>query len=374
MKFGFDAKRIVNNNTGLGSYSRNLVNSLLPLLNNDDKVWLYTPQHGNDNLRAQVADDSKLEYRYPQKRGNAFYGSWWRTKGIVKQLINDKVDVFHGLSGELPLGIKSKNIYSVVTIHDLIFLRHPEFYNPIDIAIYKWKFKQTCLNAHKIIAISEKTKEDILHYSNFNEQDIKVIYQSASKRFEIEPSNDEIQDIKNKYNLNFKFVLNVGTIEERKNILLVVKALTILPEDIHLVIVGRNTNYTKKVVKWAKQNGVINRIKILNNITNQELPAIYKLAQCFAYPSKYEGFGLPIIEAIQCGLPVVACTGSCLEEAGGNSCIYVDCNDVEAMANAINTLMQGNNSQRVAMAQQYIKKFENNNVAQQVLNVLTQKI
>ena len=219
-----------------------------------------------------------------------------------------------------------------------------------------------------MIAISERTKFDIMHFGHYPEERIDVIYQSASQRFQTHLSDNQLQTIRNKFQLPQQFILNVGTIEKRKNVLLAVKALPLLSNDTHLVIVGRNTPYTKEIEAWAKSHNLSDRVHILNNVNNDDLAGIYQLATCFVYPSRYEGFGLPIIEAIQCGLSVVACTGSCLEEAGGDSCLYAHPDDVEGMAVALKQLLDNpeERTQRAQKAREYVTRFENNNVAAQV--------
>lgn len=367
---GFDAKRIVNNNTGLGNYGRTLINSL-SLANSKFKFNLYSPDKGKDILREQVANVPNIEFCYPTHTYLRIQKDWWRQRGIVKRLLKDNVTLYHGLSGELPQGIKKHGIKSVVTIHDLIFLRHPEYYTPIDTYIYKRKFLSTCKEADLIIAISECTKKDILSFSDYPEDKIKVIYQSCGLKFKETVDFYRKDLLKRKYNLPNRFILYVGSIEERKNLLLPVKALEYLPQDISLVAVGKQTTYTLKVEKYIKSKNLTNRVKFLYNITTEELPAIYQQAECFVYPSRYEGFGIPIVEAIQSGLPVVACKGSCLEEAGGESCLYVDPDDVISMANAISSLLIGseNRNECIENSQKYIKRFENNDVAHQVLEV-----
>ena len=139
-----------------------------------------------------------------------------------------------------------------------------------------------------------------------------------------------------------------------------------LRDAFEMVIVGKHTKYTDEVLDYVKKNGLENRVHILHGIPDEDLPVIYHLAQVFVYPSRYEGFGIPIIEAIQTGLPVVACTGSCLEEAGGPDCMYVNPDDVEGMAKAIEQAVAEKDS-RVPKAQEYIKRFENSNLAAQVI-------
>jgi glycosyltransferase involved in cell wall biosynthesis len=361
---GFDAKRIVRNGTGLGSYARTLVNALSE--NEHLQLNLYAPDEGRDDLRQQIVNREKVKFVYPEGLHFRFQRDLWRTKGVVKQLKEDGVQLYHGLSGELPAGLKAAGIPGVVTIHDLIFLRHPEYYHWWDVEIYRRKFKSTLKEASRIIAISECTKRDILYYGDFPEDKIDVIYQGCSNRFRKSVSEADMNRVKAKYNLSDNFILNVGSIEARKNVLLAVKALGCLLDSFRMVIVGKHTKYTDEVIAYVKKNRLEDRVQILHGIPDDDLPVIYHLAKVFVYPSRYEGFGIPIIEAIQTGLPVVACTGSCLEEAGGPDCLYVSPDDVEGMANAIKQAI-AEKDVRVPRAQEYIKRFENSNLAAQVI-------
>ena len=360
---GFDAKRIVRNGTGLGSYGRTLVNDLAkyPLT-----LRLYAPDEGRDDLRNQIVQSEHISFHIPHSTFHPF----WRSYGMVKDLKHDGVQLFHGLSGELPIGIRKSGIKSVVTIHDLIFLRHPEFYNPIDVKLYTWKFRQTLREADHIIAISECTKRDILEYGgqDVSEDKITLVYQSCSPRFDISrtpaPSHPRTPETK-------RYILSVGSIEARKNTLLAVKALPYLPSDVSLVLVGRHTKYTDIILTYAKEHQLEHRVKVMHGVPDTELPALYAGAECFVYPSVYEGFGIPIIEAISCGLPVVACTGSCLEEAGGPDSLYVAPDDAIGMAEAIQRSLKDadGREERIERSMEYIRRFSGNNVAGQVVEV-----
>ena len=374
---GYDAKRIVRNGTGLGSYGRTLVNDIarcsetVPLI-----LRLYAPDKGRDDLRGQVISHDNLSFCYPQSTHLPFGKSLWRSYGIVSDLKRDGVQLYHGLSGELPIGIRKSGIKSVVTIHDLIFLRHPEFYNWLDTKIYAWKFRQTIREADHIIAVSECTKRDIIELGGVDESRISVIYQSFAPRFSAPNHGDCPRDsseakIMGTVPVIPRYILSVGSIEARKNILLAVKALPYLPEDISLVIVGRHTKYTDQVTDYAKANRLDHRVRILHGVTDEALPALYAGAEAFVYPSRYEGFGIPIIEAISMGLPVVACTGSCLEEAGGPDSLYVSPDDAEGMANAIRQSLRGaeGRDQRITHSREYIRRFEGRDVASQVIDL-----
>lgn len=370
MIIGFDAKRIVRNGTGLGNYCRTLINDMIRC-NNGKQLLLYTPDKGRDVLRNQIIESDSCRFVYPKKKRGKIYKSLWRTRKMVEQLLEDKVDIYHGLSGELPSGLRANGIKGIVTIHDLIFLRHPEYYHWFDRKIYTWKFHQTLKQADHIIAISECTKRDILEFGSYDAENISVIYQGCNPRFSKIPSQNDIESTTEKYNLPKRYLLCVGTIEERKNLMLAVKALSLLPDDIHLVAVGRQTKYADKVKKVSVRNKVSHRLHFLCGVSDEELNVIYKKAELFVYPSRYEGFGIPIIEAIFSGLPVVACTGSCLEEAGGPHCLYVNPDDVEGMASSIMQIINNEEEreERIKESMRYVQKFNGTDVVSQVFEV-----
>ena len=368
---GFDAKRIVRNATGLGNYGRTLVGDLAAAVPDDWQLRLYAPDAGREALRSQVMGTEQVQFVYPQHCPLKIQRSLWRIGPIVRDLKRDGVKLYHGLTGELPRGISAAGIRSVVTIHDLIFLRHPEYYNWLDVKIYDWKFRTACREASRIIAISERTKQDIMELGGIGEDRIDVIYQSCSPRFQVMVTAQQRREVCERYGLPRRFVFSVGSIEERKNILLAVRALHSLPEDIHLVVVGRRTAYSQKVLKEAVDTGLGQRVHFLHGVSDNDLQVLYQLAEVFVYPSRYEGFGIPIIEAIHSGLPVVAATGSCLEEAGGPDCLYVSPDDVEALAASIGKMLKGaaDREHRIQCSRDYVRRFENNDVASQVLGV-----
>ena len=364
---GFDAKRIVRNGTGLGSYGRTLVNDLSA--SSGLQLRLYAPDEGRIDLRNQIVMRPNVSFSIAGKHGLS--AAWWRMSSIVGDLLRDGVQLYHGLSGELPIGIRKSGIHSIVTIHDLIFMRHPEFYHWADVKIYSWKFRQTIREADHIIAISECTKRDIMELGGVEEQRISVIYQSCAPRFTPVVDASLKEEICQYYCLPDRFVLSVGSIEQRKNILLAVRALAYLPNDVNLVIVGRRTHYADSVADFARRQGLASRVLMFHDVPDQHLPAFYALAESFVYHSVYEGFGIPIIEAVNCGLPVVACTGSCLEEAGGPDCLYVAPDDEHAMATAISHTLRGADGRdvRIARSQQYVRRFSGADVAGQVVDL-----
>lgn len=374
MVIGFDAKRIVRNATGLGNYGRTLVNDLASVVPVDWRLRLYAPDAGRHALRSQVAETERCTFVYPKHWPGNIGRSLWRIGPIVRDLQRDGVQLYHGLTGELPVGIRKSGIRSVVTIHDLIFLRHPEYYHAADVSIYKWKFRQTVREADRIIAISERTKLDVMELGGVDADRIDVIYQSCSPRYASQASLQVIDEVRSRYRLPERFVLSVGSIEARKNIAEAVSALNYLPDEIHLVAVGRPTKYTELVQMSISQSSLAGRVHLLHGVPDADLQVLYQLAEVFVYPSRYEGFGIPVIEAIHSGLPVVAATGSCLEEAGGPDCLYVSPDDERAMAVAIASVLKGTRDReaRIRRSRDYVRRFEGADVASQMLEVYRQ--
>ncbi len=337
MKIGFDAKRLFNNFTGLGNYSRTLVKNL-QLYHPEDLYYLYTPKIRQDSLTIPFLNAG--EYRTVCHPG--LLKSLWRTSGIKKDLKKDGIELYHGLSHEIPLGIDKTRIRSVVTIHDVIYLTYPDMYKAIDRAIYDYKFRYSCKHADKIIAISESTKRDIIRYYHIPEEKIEVIYQAIQPVFYNMQTEEAATDIVQKYHLPQDYLLYVGAINSRKNLLGLVKALALLPADlkIPLVIVGNGHQYKEEVLRYAEQAHLSDRLILLNNLHNPlELQAFYQKARIFIYPSFYEGFGLPVTEALLSKVPVITSNCSSLPEAGGDAAYYIQPEDPGEIAEAIQKIL-----------------------------------
>ena len=369
MKIGFDAKRAAQNKTGLGNYSRFVIEGLSRFYP-DNQYLLYTPNPKRNRLLGSLSNQSNCIVTYPEGSFWKRLSSLWRVIGINKQLINDKLSIFHGLSNELPLGIeKVKNTKSIVTIHDLIFLRYPEFYKPIDRKIYTYKFKKACQVADSIIAVSECTKRDIIQFFGIDEKKIQVIYQGCDSSFQ-QTATDEVKaKAKELYQLPENYLLYVGSIESRKNLKLIVEALTKTTCDLPLIAVGKHTPYADEVQQYINENGLKERVKMLHNVDFTYFPAIYQMASLFIYPSFFEGFGIPILEALYSRVPVIGTTGSCLEEAGGNSSIYVNPTDANEMASAIDRVMLNKElrQQMIDSGVEYANNFSQEHLSKQMM-------
>lgn len=340
MNVGFEAKRLFTNNTGLGNYNRFVVEALSNYFPGTN-YFVYTPRLDIHPDAKRIIDRPNVRIITPPASYQFLRStSIWRTWGISKEPLTKSLQVFHGLSQELPLGLP-KGLLKIVTVHDLIFFRYPQFYNPVDVAIYKSKLKHACRKADKIVAISRQTGEDLMNFLSVDESRIEIIYQGCHPNFKVRHSNEAINQIKTKYRLPQEYILNVGTVEKRKNVMLLIKALALIPKQsrIPLVVMGKQTEYYRMVIAKAEALDVRDDIHFIQGVSFEDFPKIYQGASLFVYPSLFEGFGIPLIEAIESGVPVITSSGSCFREAAGPASIFVDPGDDRELAFQITSVL-----------------------------------
>ncbi|NPA44426.1 MAG: glycosyltransferase family 4 protein [Chlorobi bacterium] len=368
MKIGFDAKRAFFNNSGLGNYSRSTIELLTKFYPYHNYV-LYTPST-DGAIKFNIP--KKVEIYEPQKLLSKVFKSYWRTFRITKKIKEHNLDVYHGLSGELPNKAHLKtNTKLIVTIHDLIFIRYPELYKPVDRKIYYQKAKYSCDIADRVIAISEQTKSDIIQFLNVDENKIDVVYQGCNNLFHKEVETTKKIEVAQKYNLPEKYILNVGTVEKRKNALSILKAIKFGNIDIPLIIVGRETEYQKELQKYALENNLEDKLIVLNNVPLEDLPAIYQQALMFVYPSVFEGFGIPILEAMYSKIPVITTKGGVFSETGGHSSIYVEVDNIEKLSKAIINIYEDDDLRQKIINDgiEFVQKFNDDKIASNLMNV-----
>ena len=362
MRIAFDAKRAFLNKTGLGNYSRNVLESIRES-NSDDVLFPCTPKVSEEFSNMAVTSEN-FEVLLPTKAMDKSFPGIWRSKTILSQLKDLKVELYHGLSNELPFGISKTGIHSVVTIHDLIFLRYPSYYTMVDSLIYRLKVKRACREADRIIAVSEHTKKDIVELLRISPEKIDVVYQTCHERFGLQVSEEQKIKVQKKNCLPSSYVLSVGTIEKRKNLTSIIDAIARVP-NVHLVVVGKSTDYIQEVKGRIIKLGLEKRVMFIHEVEIADLPAIYQLAEMLVYPSQYEGFGIPVLEALYSGIPVITTRGGCFEEAGGPDSLYVAFGDIPGMSEAILNVL-GDPDLRSRMTnkgKEYAEKFNNHSVA-----------
>ncbi|MCE7061420.1 glycosyltransferase family 1 protein [Dyadobacter sp. CY343] len=364
MRIGFDAKRAFANKTGLGNYSRFVLEALIRY-ESQNEYLAYTPK----NSQKLFPDFPPEDIRLPQSWLDKKLSSYWRYANISSQLGRDGIQIFHGLSNEIPLGLAQRNISSVVTIHDLIFEKLPHLFKPADRFIYRHKFRSACERADKIIAVSEQTKRDLVDLYQVESQKIEVIYQDCSPSFKDILTQTQKEDILQIYNIDQPYILCVGTLEERKNQHRLVEAFAgISHRDFTLVLIGKPTAYLTKINETIARYKLQDRVKILHNVPSEHLPALYQQAEVFAYISVYEGFGIPILEALHSGTPVLSAKGSCLEEAGGGGGLYANPLKTEEVSQQLNRLLTDHalRNSLTKAGKAHIEQFDARTIASQL--------
>ncbi len=363
MKIGFDAKRIFNNFSGLGNYSR----EVLRLNLDNSKISNIKLFNSKFNKDFNLVSHNKLEIINPKFN---FLNFFWRSFYLPFLIKKNDLDIYHGLTNEIPFFIKNSKTKYIVTIHDLIFLKCHKDYNFLDRLIYKFKTKISCKNADLIIAISKKTKADLVSYYNIKPSKIKIIYQTCDPIFKKKFEFHYIKNIVRKYDLPVKFLLYVGKISERKNLITVIKSIIKLKNE-KLVIIGQSDKkYLKKCIKLIEDKKLTNRIKFLNIKSKKELAVIYQLSKVLIYVSYFEGFGLPIIEGINSKIPIIASNTDEIKEAGGKSIFYVNPGSVDEIRDKIKYI--NNNpiliQNQINCSTNFIKKFSEEIIQNQIYN------
>lgn len=368
MNIAFDAKRAFHNSRGLGNYSRDTIR-LLSSFYPENNYLLFNPK---DKRNIQFPLGESVNEILPDSFLGSLFPSIWRSQGMCHQISSNAVDIYHGLSQELPLGIRNTGARTVVTMHDAIFMRYPELYSSVYRAIFIQKNKYACKVADRIIAISEQTKRDIIKYFDADENKISVVYQGCNNIFRA-PVSDEAKDvIRKKYNLPEHYLLNVGAIEKRKNVGHIIEAMQRKQIAAHLVIVGKpESSYFEEVSALISKYGLEHQVHFIHNAETVDLPIIYSLAEIFIYPSIFEGFGIPILEALCVGTPVISSTGSCFEETGGPDSAYINPYDPEELAISIQNILSDQKQRELMIKSgfEFSQKFTDAQVAQNMMNV-----
>ena len=321
MKIGFDAKRLFLNNTGLGNYSRTLVKNLMQFYP-EHQYFLYTPRMvENDETEYFINSDKCIIREGPKWRS-----ALWRTSSIIKDIVKDDLDIFHGLSHEIPIGLKHRNVKTCVTFHDLIFELYPELFNSVDRLSYKLKYRYACRNADAIISISQSTADDLSSLWKVDPKKINIVYQSANLAFFDTPLPDHS---------NRKHFLYVGSTIERKRLLDAIHAYHILWKKgvrVPFRVIGNGGSYLRKVEQEIRDLNLEKYIEFVGQVSNKGLIKFYEEAIALIYPSIYEGFGIPIIEAMLRKTPVITSNISSMPEAGGPDVYYQNPGDIKSMA------------------------------------------
>jgi glycosyltransferase involved in cell wall biosynthesis len=375
MQIGFEAKRIFQNVTGLGNYARNLIDAL-SRFEPENHYHLFAPKQTalfDSNQYSNVTVHTPQHFLHKQ------FKAYWRSKAMTHDIASQKIDLFHGLSAELPHGIEKLPLTKIVSVHDLIYERYPEQYRRADVIISRKKTIRACHVADGIAAMSSQTKQDLIDLYKIPANKITVTYQSCHEDFLVKKSDAELQAVKNRYQLPKQFFLSVGSIIERKGLLKICQAMTLMRETIPLLVIGYGSgDYVKQVKDFVQANDLSSRVIFLNEHplaahpdyrSGRDFPAIYQQAKALIYPSLFEGFGIPVLEAISSGIPVITSEVSSMPEAGGGGALYIDPHNAHAIAHAMEQLLNDErlSLQLVENGMLHAQKFTKEKIAAQTM-------
>ncbi|MCX5749223.1 MAG: glycosyltransferase family 1 protein [Candidatus Saganbacteria bacterium] len=322
MRIAINAGLLSERAFGIRTYLENLVRALL-VIDGKNRYFLLA---GGDDIARPAGNASVVKPAWALN--NYFLRNLWEQTALPLLLDRISPDIFHSPDHILPL-MPAKG-RKVITVHDLAFFRLPGAYS-----LRKRAFKHlitpvTVRRADRIIADSDNTKKDIIEYFGTDPEKIDVIHLGVGEEFKVISDEAALGRAREKYGLNRPFIMFVGTIEPRKNIKRLVEAFISAVKDKKisedLVIVGNNGWLFKDILSFIKEQGM-GRVKIIDSMRQEDLPLVYNCAELFIYPSLYEGFGLPPLEAMACGVPTVTSNTSSLPEVVGDAAIKVNpCN------------------------------------------------
>ncbi len=271
----------------------------------------------------------------------ARYGTLWMQTELPLALSHDKVDVFWGTQHTLPVLLPSK-IKAVLTVHDLVHYVFPKTMKPMNLLVNKILIPPSVHRADAIIADTDWTLSDVKKYLAPQGKSMHVVYLGIQDKFKLLNQNDAQNKVATRFGLPPKFLLTVGTFEPRKNIAGLFKAFALLADKIphHLAVVGQRGWKNEKVRDEIKKAKINDRIHLLGYVPDDTLPDIYSAADVFVFPSVYEGFGLPPLEAMACGVPVVSSNVSSIPEIVGDAALLVNPHDPASIGAGILKVLQ----------------------------------
>lgn len=316
MKIGLDAKRAFLNRAGLGNYSRVLIQGLQQQFPGYP-LYLFSARE-NDELKQLIS--TPYNRIHPEGRFMNWFPSLWRTFGIPTLAEKHGLDIYHGLSSEIPVLFAKRKTKYVVTIQDVLFLHSPEQFPAADRAIYFQKVKYAVTHADAIITNSEVVRRDLYRYFQ-PKAPVHVIYQCADAVYQHKHSAAELQALRARYQLSAPFILQVSSFYPRKNHQLSLRGFALIAGNIphHLVFVGREGKEIASLRAEAEQLKISDRIHFLTAVPLLELPALYQAASLSVFPSVSEGLGIPVLESMVSGTPVITLSGTAMQEQAGDA-------------------------------------------------------
>lgn len=331
MKIGIDVREVVKEKTGKGYFVANLVLNILKLDTQNEYI-LYTNQELENFNEFKNATLKVIDKK----------GFGWHKK-VLKDAYAKNLDVFFApTSYVIPARHNPKKIKVITVVHDLVALLFPAKHNRKAVWMEKFFIKKAIKKSALICAVSKNTKKDLVKKIKCDEKKIHILHNAASEIFK-QISTEKLAETIKKTDFPQHFILITGTLEPRKNITSLIKAFAQISKKFSkhkLLIAGKKGWYYDEIFKTVKDLELEGKVEFLGYVSDEDLITLYNLAEVFVYPSLYEGFGIPPIEAMQCGCPVVTSNTSSLPEVVSDAALQVEPNNIEKMAYEIESLLK----------------------------------
>jgi len=369
LRIGIDYTAAVRQGAGIGRYTRELVRALAELNRGHDYV-LFAAMGGQRT--ADATWPSSFQMRSVPVSDRALAILWHRLQlPLWVELVTGPVDIFHSPDFVLPPVRRARTL---VTVHDLSFIRYPQYADANLRAYLNKVVPRSVHRADLVLADSQSTKGDLVELLGVEPAKIAVVYPGVEERFR--PIQDQalLEEVRGRYSLPPRFVLGLGTLQPRKNFTRLIQAYSLLVTrhpSLHLVIAGGKGWLYDEIFATVKQLGLEKKVLFPGFVADEHLPAFYNLADLFVFPSLYEGFGLPPLEALACGTPVITSNASSLPEVVGEAGPMVEATDMEALAGAMERVLEDNalRKEMIAKGMKQAEKFTWETAAAKLLSL-----
>ncbi|MGQ9716465.1 MAG: glycosyltransferase family 4 protein [Anaerolineae bacterium] len=338
MHIAIDYTAAVQQRAGIGRYTRELIGALLRLPEAQSHRYTLFAAAGGRSVPVDLPLSSAVRLRFLPLSDEWAARLWHRARlPIPVETFTGPVDLFYSPDFVLPPTLSRTR--TLLTVHDLSFLRYPDHFVPKLVRYLERVVPASVARAERVLADSEATRADLIRLLGVPPEKVEVLYSGVDARFRPEPESGEQERLRTRYGLDRPYVLSVGTLQPRKNFVRLIRAFARLPATGRMLVIAGSRGWLyESVLEEAARHP--DRVRVLGFVEDADLPALYRGADLFVFPSFYEGFGLPVLEAMACGVPVVCSGVSSLPEVAGDAALLVDPEDEEGLSQAMERVLE----------------------------------
>jgi glycosyltransferase involved in cell wall biosynthesis len=372
INIGIDASFTLGEKSGTSVYTNRLIENLAKIdKHNKYTIFPFFTYIYNPRFKQYQPKISKNFILFWNNLPKWLIDILWKKLGSLGRMYLPRFDIFHSTTFSVPPPFMYKKL--IVTVYDVSFYTHPQFHLKENIDHCTKGTREAVKKADVIIAISNNTKRDLISYFDCPQDKIVVTYLACEERFFKKTDHITKKQVLKKYKIDKPFIFHLGSLEPRKNTLGLVKAYLLLPKKIrnqfYLVIAGAAGWLNDEIFKFVNKNDSDNSVKLIGYVRDRDLPVLYQSARCFAYPSFYEGFGIPPLEAMASGCPILTSKVSSLPEICGDAAVYCVPNDIEDIGRKLHTLLEDDHRVLVRKGLNRAKKFSWDKTTKQTLGI-----